>query len=396
MKEKSESTILRMRTIGEIFWRFLALGCVSFGGPAAHIGYFQKEFVEKRGWLDEAAYARLIALGQFLPGPASSQVGFALGLRRGGVGGGIAAFAGFTLPSFLLMYTLAVVHDIGAARDAFDALIHGLKLLAVVVVADATLGMYRKFCTDAVASGVAVTTAAGILCLPGAGIQVLLLALAAGFGVFHRRTEEVSNPPSSPGIRHLPLVVFAALFAATPFVTAAGVGPDLFARFYQAGSLVFGGGHVVLPLLQETLAGMISTDRFLLGYAAAQAVPGPMFTLSTYLGAELFTNQPLWGAAIATLGVFLPGFLLVLGLQGAWESLAARPRVAGAVWGINAAVVGLLLAALYQPVFVSAVKTPYDFAAVAVGFFLLRGARVPITLLVVAFALAGGLLRYAV
>lgn len=366
------------------------LGCVSFGGPAAHIGYFQNEFVQKRRWVDEAAYARLIALSQFLPGPASSQVGFALGLRRGGLGGGVAAFLGFTLPSFVLMYLLAVAHGAGIGDRIFEAVIHGLKLLAVVVIADATLTMYRKFCVDVAATGIAVITAAGILWLPGSGVQVLLLATAAGFGVLYRKgSGDRVDSAASTGIRYVPLIAFLVLFVSSPFMASLAPELDLFGRFYQAGSLVFGGGHVVLPLLQETLGDRIPTDRFLLGYAAAQAVPGPMFTLSAFLGAEAFTPQPLLGAVIATAAVFLPGFLLVVSLQGAWESLAARPKVAGAVWGINAAVVGLLLAVLYRPAFQSAVVSPVDFALVVLGFFLLRSVGVPITLLVAGFAGAG-------
>lgn len=385
---------LEVKRIWEIFWRFLALGCVSFGGPAAHIGYFQREFVDKRGWIDESAYARLIALGQFLPGPASSQIGFALGLRRGGVGGGVAAFLGFTLPSFILMYALAIFQASGAGGIALAPVIHGLKLLAVVVVADATLTMYRKFCTDTVSAGIAMLVAVGILLMPRSATQLLLLAAAAAFGMLYRQSGESNTPRPGSGLRYAPLAVFVVLFAAAPAASSIAPGLDLFSRFYQAGSLVFGGGHVVLPLLQEALGDMISTDRFLTGYAAAQAVPGPMFTLSTYLGAELFTGQPLLGAVIATLAVFLPGFLLVLGLQGAWESLAARPGVAGAIWGINAAVVGLLLSALYTPVFTSAVLSPVDFALVVLGFFVLRGVGAPITLLVAGFAGAGAALHY--
>lgn len=382
-----------MSTVAEIFWRFLMLGCVSFGGPAAHIGYFHKEFVDKRQWLDEAAYARLIALSQFLPGPASSQVGFALGVRRGGVVGGMAAFLGFTLPSFALMFGLAGAAPAGDSGGPFDAVVHGLKLLAVVVVADAVLSLYRKFCTDTISAAIAVLTAAGLLLYPGTAFQIVLLAAAALFGTAYRGRstprDAPGNSPAASGLRYAPLIAFITLFVLAPLTASLAPALDLFSRFYQAGSLVFGGGHVVLPLLQESVGGMVSTDQFLLGYAAAQAVPGPMFTMSTYLGAEIFGQQPLLGAAIATVGVFLPGFLLVLALQGAWEALAARPRIAGAVWGINAAVVGLILATLYRPVFTSAVLAPLDFALVLLGFFLLRVAQVPILWLVLGFAAAG-------
>jgi len=378
-----------MSPIVEIFWRFLALGCVSFGGPAAHIGYFQKELVEKRRWLDEAAYARLIALSQFLPGPASSQLGFALGVRRGGLLGGVAAFAGFTLPSFLLMYGLARTGPVDGGDGFFGAVVHGLKLLAVVVVADAVLTLYRKFCTDAVAAGIAVAATTGMLLMSGAVSQILLLAAAAAFGAAYRQGGASRHAGDMAGIRYAPLIIFAVLFVAAPLAASLAAPLDLFSRFYHAGSLVFGGGHVVLPLLQEAVGDSMTTDRFLLGYAAAQAVPGPMFTMATYLGPGMLIDYPLAGALIATLGVFLPGFLLVLALQGAWESLAARPRIGGAVWGINAAVVGLIFATLYQPVFLSAVLAPVDFAAVLLGFYLLRMVRAPILLLVAGFAVTG-------
>ncbi len=369
----------------EVFWRFLALGLVSFGGPAAHIGYFQKTFVQKLQGLDDAAYARLVALSQFLPGPASSQVGFAIGLQRAGIWGGVAAFVGFTLPSFGLMYLLLFSNGEQQSQPLIAGVVQGLKLLAVVVVADASLNLFRSFCQQRLAMAIAVFTAVILLWLPSLFTQMLLLLLAAALGAL--KGQGAATAAAGRGrFQRLPLLLFAVLFVSLPLLAGHSPWLALVADFYQSGSLVFGGGHVVLPLLQQTVGEAIATDRFLLGYAAAQAVPGPMFSLAAFLGAELAPAQPLLGAALATLAIFLPGFLLVLGLNSAWQSLTVRPRVAGAAWGINAAVVGLLLSALYQPVFVSAVNSAADMALVLVGFFVLRVLKLPIVLLVLGFA----------
>ena len=375
-----------MREIGHIFWRFLALGCTSFGGPAAHIGYFHRTFVDRLRWIDEAAYARLIALSQFLPGPGSSQVGFAIGLHRAGLPGGLAAFIGFTLPSFILLYLLAVYSVDYVHHLLFEGVASGLKLLAVVVVADAVLNMGSAFCKTRLHAGLAVLTAVSLLVLPALWMQFTALAFAALVG---SRSGEGTAQSGSGGVNWLSLALFALLFVGMPLASSWAPGVELFARFYAAGSLVFGGGHVVLPLLQQSLGEAVSTERFLVGYAAAQAIPGPMFTLATFLGAEMTPTQPIYGALLATAGVFMPGFLLLLGLRKAWETLATKPRVAGAAAGINASVVGLLLATLYQPVFVNAVHGPREMAAVVAGFFILRRLGMPIALAVVAFALIG-------
>lgn len=380
-----------MQQVFEIFWRFLALGCVSFGGPAAHMGYFQKTFVQRLKWLDDAAYAKLISLSQFLPGPGSSQVGFAIGLQRGGIAGGIAAFLGFTLPSFILMYLLAS-NALGQADSRwFDGAVHGLKLLAVVVVADATLSMFNTFCKEKGAMAIAVVTASALFLFPSIWTQmgVLLGAALIGFVVY---TDEGAPIVKSEGIKWGLVLVFAGLFVALPLLSNFSMWSAMAADFYHSGSLVFGGGHVVLPLLQQTLGDTVTQDSFLTGYAAAQAVPGPMFTFATFLGADIAESSPLLGATVATLAVFLPGFLLVISLQGAWQSLASNPKIAGAVWGINAAVVGLLMSALYQPVFTSAVLNPLDMALVMIGFFVLRALKAPILLLVLSF-LAIGILK---
>lgn len=376
----------------EIFWRFLVLGCTSFGGPAAHIGYFHRTFVDGLRWIDEAAYARLVALSQFLPGPGSSQVGFALGLHRAGLPGGVAAFVGFTLPSFVLLYVLAVYSVDYAHYPLLVGVASGLKLLAVVVVADAVLNMGSKFCQLRLHAALAVLTAVVLLAWPVLWMQFAVLVLAALVGAWHGA--QTTQSDSEGGIGWLPLTLFALLFVGVPLAISWAPTLELFARFYAAGSLVFGGGHVVLPLLQQSLGDAVSAERFLVGYAAAQAIPGPMFTLATFLGAELAPARPLYGALLATAGVFLPGFLLVLGLRSAWEALAARPHIAGAAAGINASVVGLLLSTLYQPVFVSAVHGPREMGAVVAGFFLLRQLGAPIGLVVVGFALLGCALHF--
>ncbi|MDH5357580.1 MAG: chromate efflux transporter [Gammaproteobacteria bacterium] len=381
-----------MRKTLDVFWRFFTLGFVSFGGPAAHIGYFQKTFVQKLKWIDDEAYARLISLSQFLPGPGSSQIGFALGVRRAGVMGGFAAFIGFTLPSFLLLYFLATTSTDQHSGDLFSGIVHGLKLLAVVVVADATLSMFKTFCNNTLSTSIAALTAAILLWAPGLLTQLSVLVVAALAGA-NLGKPILNKSTTQQRVKVVPLALFLVLFLGLPLLAITTQTLDIFSRFYQSGSLVFGGGHVVLPLLQQTIGDSVATDRFLLGYAAAQAVPGPMFSLAAFLGAELSPSTPLLGALIATAGIFLPGFLLVLALQGAWESLAAQPKVAGAAWGINAAVVGLLLSALYQPVFVSAVYTPIDMSMVILGFIALRTVKVPIVMLVLGFGVLGLILH---
>ncbi|WP_022953589.1 chromate efflux transporter [Leucothrix mucor] len=384
-----------MQKILEIFWKFLSLGCLSFGGPAAHLGYFHKAFVQQLKWIDEAGYARLVALCQVLPGPGSSQVGFAIGLRKGGLAGGIAAFIGFTTPSFILMYLLASNQPSETQAAWFSGLIHGLKLLAVVVVADATLSMWGSFCKDKLTRVIAVTAAMVLLVVPGLWIQIGVLIIAATLGLLLSKTKPSAPviPAKTQKIAWGYLSVFIVLFIALPTLAFSSDWMKLLGDFYQSGSLVFGGGHVVLPLLQQSLGETVATDRFLMGYAAAQAVPGPMFTLGSFLGAELMSDQPFLGALLATIAIFLPGFLLVLALQGSWETLANKPKVSGAITGINAAVVGLLLPALYSPVFVSAVIAPLDMALVIAGFFALRGLKLPIIAVVFGFAVAGVLIH---
>ncbi|EII3002428.1 TPA: chromate efflux transporter [Vibrio cholerae] len=360
-----------------IFKTFFALGWVSFGGPAAHIGYFRHTFVEKLGWLSEQEYAQFVALSQFLPGPGSSQVGFAIGYHRGGLAGAWAAFLGFTLPSVLIMLLLAGLSSHLLDTPLFEQVIHGLKLLAIIVVADACLTMYRNFCQQRLTAGLCVLTAVAITQAPSLLTQFAVLLLAALVGQA-RLAPQHSSSPDAFRPSWLSLLLFVSLLLGLPLLAASSPLVELFGHFFQAGSLVFGGGHVVLPLLQNALGDSLSTDQFLTGYAAAQAVPGPMFTLATYLGYVLTPEMPVVGALIATLAVFLPGFLLLLGVLKNWSALAQRPKVAGAMQGVNACVVGLLLAALYQPVWSSTVHAPLDWAALLVGFFLFKVLRLPL------------------
>ncbi|HAS3182101.1 TPA: chromate efflux transporter [Vibrio cholerae] len=360
-----------------IFRTFFALGWVSFGGPAAHIGYFRHTFVEKLRWVSEQEYAQFVALSQFLPGPGSSQVGFAIGYHRGGLAGAWAAFLGFTLPSVLIMLLLAGLSSHLLDTPLFEQMIHGLKLLAIIVVADACLTMYRNFCQQRLTAGLCVLTAVAITLAPGLITQFAVLLIAAFVGQARLAPQQsFSTTTFSPP--WLSLLLFASLLLGLPLLAASSPLVELFGHFFQAGSLVFGGGHVVLPLLQNALGDSLSTDQFLTGYAAAQAVPGPMFTLATYLGYVLTPEMPVVGALIATLAVFLPGFLLLLGVLKNWSALAQRPKVAGAMQGVNACVVGLLLAALYQPVWSSTVHAPLDWAALLVGFFLFKVLRLPL------------------
>ncbi|MEZ9469039.1 chromate efflux transporter [Vibrio lentus] len=377
-----------------IFKTFFWLGLISFGGPAAHIGYFRKTFVEKLNWLSDEEYGQIVALSQFLPGPGSSQVGFAVGYKKGGLTGAIAAFVGFTSPSVILMLILALVSNQLLEAPLFISIIHGLKLLAVVVVADATFGMYKNFCQSKLATALCVITTIVLLLIPGIWPQVLVLLFTAIIGSKFLTSQDLKTTPSTHKMSITPLVIFVALLVGLPIFSAYSQGIEVFSLFYQAGSLVFGGGHVVLPLLQNGIGNQLSQDAFLTGYAAAQAVPGPMFTLATYLGYVLMPSAPITGALLATIAVFLPGFLLLLGVLKNWQAIASKPLVVGALTGVNAAVVGLLLSSLYQPIFTSAVSSGIDFALIIVGVWLLKTMKMPIVGLVGTFIAAGAILNY--
>nr|WP_205759604.1 chromate efflux transporter [Aeromonas veronii] len=387
---------MRGKIVGQVFIQFLWLGCISFGGPAAHIGYFQRTFVQRLGWLTQAEFARLLALCQLLPGPASSQLGFAIGRHRAGLGGALSAFVGFTLPSFLLLLAAAIGIGQLGSNLWLDAALHGLKLLALIVVADAVLTMSRQFCATGMTQGIMVVTAAALWWQPGLLTQLLMLAGAAlicarsqrGSG---SRPATAELPAAAASQPHWPtLLLFGILFIGLPLL-GSPLG-QLAADFYRAGSLVFGGGHVVLPLLQESVGHTLNEQQFLTGYSLAQLVPGPMFTLATYLGAQLQPEMPMSGALLATLALFAPGFLLLWAVGPCWQQWLARPRLAGAVTGINAAVVGLLLAALYQPVWQSAVLAPTALALAAIGFYLLRVVKLPIPAIAALLVMAAILL----
>lgn len=377
----------------EIFIRFFTLGWISFGGPAAHIGYFRHTFVEKLKWMSDQQYGQIVALSQFLPGPGSSQVGFAIGYQRGGLLGAGLAFIGFTLPSIMIMVLLATFSRHWLDTSQYALLIHGLKLLAVVVVAEATWGMYQNFCRTKTTASLGLLSAVILLCFPGILPQILVIILAAIIGIVWLKKPHLTATLTPFRPTWWPLVLFVAILFGLPWLVSSSASLLLFEQFFHAGSLVFGGGHVVMPLLQNLLADQISSDIFLAGYAAAQAVPGPMFTLATYLGYYLLPASPVTGAIIATIGVFLPGFLLLLGVLKHWQNLANLPSVSGALTGVNASVVGLLLAALYQPVFISAVFNVGDVALILIGLWLLKIMKWPILGLVM-FYLTTALIRF--
>lgn len=366
------------RSAWQVFLVFLRLGLTSFGGPVAHLGYFRTEFVERRGWLGEAAYADLVALCQFLPGPASSQVGLGLGLMRAGYAGALAAWAGFTLPSALVLIALALGIT-QAAGVLPPGLLHGLKVVAVAVVAQAVWGMARSLCPDLPRRLLMLVAAALLIVWPGTLAQLLVIGLAALVGMAAMR--------ASAGATHEPLPIevsrragavwlalFLVLLGGLPVLALALPSQALAMvdAFYRAGALVFGGGHVVLPLLQASVVptGWVDADAFLAGYGAAQAVPGPLFTFAAFLGASMQAAPSGWaGGLLALLSIFLPGFLLVVGTLPFWESLRAHARVRAALMGVNAAVVGLLLGALWNPVITGGIRGAGD-ALLAVAALL--------------------------
>lgn len=397
-------TTSRSGSPGEVLAVFFKLGLTSFGGPIAHLGYFRDELVTRRRWLDEHAYGDLVALCQFLPGPASSQVGFALGLLRAGPLGGLAAWLGFTLPSAILL--IAVALGAGMMQGPIAAgVLHGLKLVAVAVVAQAVWGMARSLTPDRQRAGIAVAAVFTVVLLAGAPGQVAAIVLGALAGLVLCRP--AAEPPAAATAFSInrswaiaALVAFAVLLIGLPLLAAvtADQGVALASAFYRAGALVFGGGHVVLPLLDaEVVAtGWVSADSFLAGYAAAQAVPGPLFTFAAYLGAAgALPPNGLGGAAIALVAIFLPGLLLVVGTLPFWESLRTRPWAQSGMQGANAAVVGILGAALYDPVWTGAVRGPLDFALALTAFVLLVTWRLPPWTVVLGMAVAGGVLGAA-
>jgi chromate transporter len=387
----------------EVLLAFLRLGLTSFGGPVAHIGYFRDEFVMRRRWLDDRAYADLVALCQFLPGPASSQVGIAIGLSRGGYLGALAAWTGFTLPSAAAMVMFA--YGVRALGGGGAGWLHGLKVAAVAVVAQAVLGMMRSLVPDRERASVAVAATILVLAFPTAWGQIGAIVLGGVAGVLLLRAVPRGEHAALPlAVRRTTgavlLTIFFAVLIALPLIASATTSHTvkLFDAFYRAGSLVFGGGHVVLPLLQASVVppGWIGNDAFLAGYGAAQAVPGPLFTFAAYLGAAMGPQPNGWlGGVICLVAVFLPSFLLVIGTLPFWEELRQRPTAQAALLGVNAAVVGLLLAAFYRPVWTSAIDNAADFALACTAFLLLFMWRTPPWLVVVLCALAGAALAAA-
>ena len=384
--------------MGEVFLAFLKLGLMSFGGPVAHLGYFRDELVTRRRWIDDRGYADLVALSQFLPGPASSQVGFALGMLRAGAGGAIAAFLAFTLPSAALMIAFAFVgSSLGGSVGA--GIVDGLKVVAVAVVAHAVWGMARTLTPDRQRAGIAAGAAVLVVLGSGSVAQVGAIVVGALLGLWLCRSVGGESAtglafPVSRTVGIVCLAVFVVLLIGLPLLVAAtGSGVvSLIDAFYRAGALVFGGGHVVLPLLEaETVAsGWVGADGFLAGYGLAQAMPGPLFTFAGYLGAASSVGPGgVAGGVIALLAVFLPGFLLLTGVLPFWNGLRGRPGARAAMAGANAAVVGILGAALYDPVFTSAVVGPATFSLALVCFVLLAAFKTPPWIVVLVGAVGG-------
>jgi chromate transporter len=373
------------------------LGLTSFGGPIAHLGYFHEEYVKRRKWLDEKNYADLVALCQFLPGPASSQVGIAIGIQRAGLLGGLMAWLGFTLPSAIALMVFAWVLQGFNIQHA--GWVHGLMIVAVAVVAQAVWGMASKLATGKTRSTIAVISAVCALLVPTPMVQVLIIIVAGLIGwIFFRKNTVQDIQPMPIPISKKTSLIFLTLFFAFLIVLPLlrlmiqNQGLAMFDSFYRAGALVFGGGHVVLPLLQQDVVptGWVTNAQFLAGYGAAQAVPGPLFTFSSYLG---FVSKPypngIMGSILALIAIFLPAFFLVAGALPFWNILRSRPGFQTALSGINASVVGILMAALYHPVWTSAIKSPYDFCLALIAFTLLMIWKLPPWIVVIISALGG-------
>jgi chromate transporter len=387
---------MRENSALEVLLAFLKLGLTSFGGPIAHLGYFRAEIVVRRRWLSDTAYTDLVALCQFLPGAASSQVAFSLGLIRAGYFGGLAAWIGFTLPSAILMTAFAFGAS-GLSGPIGSGVLHGLKLVAVAIVAQAVWGMARTFCPDRVRASIAAAAVVILVASSSFIAQMGTIALGsiAGFWLC-RQPAPLSPQPLglrvSRRIGVLALASFFGLLIGLPALHGSSRGVQLFDAFYRSGALVFGGGHVVLPLLSNTFVtrGWVSQESFLAGYGAAQAAPGPLFTFAAYLGAVVrISPNGIAGAALGLVGIFLPGILVLVGALPFWDAFRGQPSAQAMMRGINAAVVGLLGAALYNPLWTTAVKSSTDFAVALVGFVLLNAWRTPPLVIVILGALAG-------
>ncbi|WP_214825633.1 chromate efflux transporter [Exiguobacterium algae] len=381
-----------LKTLLEILIVSTRLGLTSFGGPVAHLGYFHEEYVRRRKWMDEKAYADLVALCQFLPGPASSQVGIGIGIVRGGVLGGITSFIGFTTPSVIALILFALFVS---GLDVTDAgWLYGLKVVAVAIVAHAVMGMAGKLTTNTKTRTIAFFALAAVLLWQTTYSQVLVILIAGlvGYRLFkpESSTGQSTAFPLSKRLGATLLSIFGALLIVLPLLreTVELQAVALFDSFYRAGALVFGGGHVVLPLLERELvpAGFLSEEAFLAGYGAAQAVPGPLFTFASYLG-TVIAGVP--GGLLATFAIFLPAFLLILGALPFWNALRHHPKVAGALVGVNAAVVGILVAAFYQPIFTSTIHDAVDFVFAAFLFVMIAYWKLPPWVLVLVGVVGG-------
>jgi len=400
MLESMEPQHLTQGSASEVFRVFFKLGVTSFGGPIAHLGYFRAELVDRRRWLDDQQYAQLVALSQFLPGPASSQVGFGLGLHRAGLRGALAAFLAFTLPSAVLLAVFAYGASLFTGQLG-TGLLTGLKIVAVAIIAQAVMGMAKSLAPDRSRASIAVVAAGSALLLAGSLGQIAAIAFGAVAGYCFCREKDGAagaglSLPVSRALGITCLCAFALLLVGLPMLALA-TGSDLLAfldAFYRSGALVFGGGHVVLPLLQSALVepGWVSEQQFLTGYGAAQAVPGPLFTFAAFLGV-LAQSGPggLLGSALALLAVFLPGFLLLLGVLPFWNRISSWPGARAAMRGANAAVVGVLAAALYDPVFTSAITSAASFMLALLCLVLLTAWKTA-PWIVVVMAAAGGVL----
>lgn len=379
----------------ELFLIYLKLGCVSFGGPTAHLAYFKDEFVNRRDWLEEKRYAELLGLCQFVPGPSSSQLGFAIAWDHAGLRGACLAWLAFTLPSALLMIGFAsgLIHFEGSV----DAIISGLLTAAVAVVAKATLSLKGTLCPDTPRLLIAIATTVALLCLPGSQTQIAMILIGGLLGQFIRITTKNDEPTiitrarlSSKWSRRL-LLAFTALLIAS-FAIPTGSSASIYAAHYQAGSLVFGGGHVVLPLLNDSVVstGIVTEQQFLAGYSAAQALPGPLFTFAAFLGTIGGGTTPSFlGGLLSLLAIFLPGILLLMGLLTHWDRIRSKQWAQAGLNGANAAVVGLLAAAFINPVWLHGIQTPAHLALATVGFLSIQYLKIPAWLLVLGCALGG-------
>lgn len=358
-----------------IFWHFFILGLFSFGGPIAHIGYFRKKFVEELNWISNEEFSKIVALSQFLPGPSSSQVGFTIGLKKGGIIGAIVAFIAFTIPSFLLLYLAATFQNTYENSSVIYALMSGLKLFAVVIVADATYSMFNSLCKNTLSKIIFVFATLFLIFNQSFFAQIIVL-LVSGLVAFLFIKEKNTNKIKYEKPYILPLLIFFILLIFLPFFANAGKLLALFNSFYQVGSLVFGGGHVVLPLIKSNIN--IDENSFLVAYSLAQAVPGPMFTIASYIGAVAFEESPFLGAIVATIAIFLPGFLLILSFYKSFESYSKNPIIAKIVIGINASVVAILFSVLITIVTPSGILNIYDLIFAILGFFVIRKFKISV------------------